>query len=48
MPSQKLSMDSEHHFRDQLKQLGRVSHIRLNIFPDGGVSRIRVLGTIGE
>ncbi len=48
LPSQKLSMDSEHHFRDQRKQLGRVSHIRLNIFPDGGVSRIRVMGTIAE
>lgn len=48
LPSQKLTMDSEHHFRVQLNQLGRVSHIRLNIFPDGGVSRIRVLGTTEE
>ncbi len=46
LPEQKLEMDSEHHFTDQIKSLGAVSHIRLNIFPDGGVSRLRLMGTI--
>lgn len=43
LPSQKLSADHIHEFSD-LAQLGAITHIRLNIFPDGGVSRLRVLG----
>jgi len=39
-------MDVEHHFTDQINDLGIISHIRLNIFPDGGVSRLRLYGTI--
>ena len=27
--------------------IGPVSHVRLNIFPDGGLSRLRLYGTIG-
>jgi allantoicase len=27
-------------------ETGTASHIRFNIFPDGGVSRLRVYGTI--
>ncbi len=46
LPEQKLEMDVEHHFTDQIADLGTVSHIRLNIFPDGGVSRLRLHGTI--
>lgn len=46
LPEQKLEMDVEQHFTDQIKPLGPVSHIRLNIFPDGGVSRLRLIGTI--
>lgn len=34
------------HFFDELLDAGVVSHVRFNIFPDGGVSRLRVLGTI--
>ena len=46
LPEQKLEMDMEHHFTDQIIDIGVVSHIRLNIFPDGGVSRLRLFGTI--
>ena len=46
LPEQKLEMDVEHHFSGQITGLGTVSHIRLNIFPDGGVSRLRLHGTI--
>jgi allantoicase len=28
--------------------VGHVTHVRLNIFPDGGVSRLRVYGEVGE
>jgi allantoicase len=34
------------HFFDELLEAGSVSHVRFNIFPDGGVSRLRVYGTI--
>lgn len=34
------------HFFDELIDLGSVSHVRFNIFPDGGVSRLRIYGTI--
>jgi len=27
-------------------QSGPVSHVRLNIYPDGGISRLRIFGTI--
>jgi allantoicase len=27
--------------------LGPVTHVRFNIFPDGGVSRLRLFGTTG-
>jgi allantoicase len=40
---QKLQMDRVHTF-DQLAALGPVTHVRFNIFPDGGVSRLRLWG----
>ncbi|HHL43287.1 MAG TPA: allantoicase [Hellea balneolensis] len=43
---QKLSMDTEHIFTDALAAIGPITHIRLNIFPDGGVSRLRLFGKI--
>lgn len=48
LPSQKLSMHAEHEFREQLARLGPVSHVRLNIFPDGGVSRLRLFGRVAK
>ena len=36
------------HFFDELMDVGNVSHVRFNIFPDGGVSRLRVYGTIED
>ena len=42
LPKQKLSADAEHEYIEQLVNRGVFSHIRLNIFPDGGVSRLRV------
>jgi allantoicase len=44
LPSQKLHMHQEHEFSEQLVSLGPVTHVRLNIFPDGGVSRLRLFG----
>ena len=36
------------HFFDEMMDVGSVSHVRFNIFPDGGVSRLRVYGTIED
>ncbi|MBF7141453.1 MULTISPECIES: allantoicase [Pseudomonas] len=44
LPSQKLQMHQEHHFAEQLRDLGPITHLRLNVFPDGGVSRLRIIG----
>ena len=33
------------HFFDEVMDVDSVSHVRFNIFPDGGVSRLRVYGT---
>lgn len=41
-------MHQEHSFAEQIKALGPITHIRLNVFPDGGVSRLRVLGTLAR
>ena len=42
---QKLSMDQQHFFqKQQLQDLGPVNCVRLNIFPDGGISRLRIFG----
>lgn len=48
LPAQKLEMDSEHLFREQIKDIGKVNHIRINIFPDGGLSRVRILGRLDD
>jgi allantoicase len=45
LPQQKLGPDAAHSFRDELERLGPVTHVRFNIFPDGGVSRLRLFGT---
>ena len=34
------------HFFDEVMDTGMASHVRFNIFPDGGVSRLRIYGTI--
>ncbi len=46
LPESKLEMDQQHHFTDKLEQIGIVSHVRLSIFPDGGVSRLRLYGRV--
>ncbi len=46
LPSQKLAMDKTHQYSGLLQALGPVSHVRVNIFPDGGLSRVRILGKI--
>ena len=42
----KLQAHTRHFFAHELRDVGVASHVRFNIFPDGGVSRLRVYGTI--
>jgi allantoicase len=48
LPQTKLRADHRHIFTTGLKPAGPISHVRLNIFPDGGVSRLRIHGTVHE
>jgi allantoicase len=43
LPEQKLAAHTRHFF-DQFSASGSISHLRLSIYPDGGVSRLRVWG----
>jgi allantoicase len=42
----KLQAHTRHFFSDEVIDAGTVSHVRFNIFPDGGVSRLRVYGRL--
>lgn len=42
----KLKMDQQHYF-ETLQALGDVSHVRMSIYPDGGVSRLRLFARVG-
>ena len=44
LPEQKLQMDRVHDFESEIADIGPVTHVRLNIIPDGGVSRLRLWG----
>jgi allantoicase len=45
LPETKLSANKRHYYSGkQLHATGPFSHVRLNIFPDGGISRLRVHG----
>jgi allantoicase len=43
LPQTKLRADHLHTF-SKLKDVGPATHVRFNIFPDGGVSRLRLFG----
>lgn len=46
LPRTKLQAHTRHYFEKEILDEGVVSHLRFNIFPDGGVSRLRVYGTM--
>jgi allantoicase len=46
MPETRLKMDQQHYF-EALEAVGVVSHVRMSIYPDGGVSRLRLFGRVG-
>ena len=42
----KLAADQRHFFASELRPSSPATHVRLRIFPDGGVSRLRVWGDV--
>jgi len=46
LPAQKLEMDALCRFDSEVVDLGPVTHVRVNIIPDGGLSRVRLYGRI--
>jgi len=48
LPNSRLQAHTRHAFVDEIKDCGAVMHVRFNIFPDGGVSRLRLYGRIAE
>ena len=46
LPRTKLQAHTRHLFLDELKQPGALTHVRFHIYPDGGVSRLRLYGSI--
>jgi allantoicase len=46
LPQTKLGMDQQHFFDKELTDVGRITHVRLSIYPDGGISRLRIIGRL--
>jgi allantoicase len=46
LPQAKLQADYEHFFEKEITNKGPFTHVRLSIFPDGGISRMRIWGKI--
>jgi allantoicase len=48
LAASKLRASRRHFFSRELRHPGPFSHLRLNIYPDGGISRLRVHGTLAR
>jgi allantoicase len=46
LPQSKLQADHEHYFAKEIVSKEPYTHVRLTILPDGGISRMRLWGTI--
>jgi allantoicase len=44
LPESRTQPHTRHFFESELRSVGRVTHLRLNVFPDGGVARLRAWG----
>ena len=47
LSEQKLKMHHQHYFDQEIVKLGPVTHVRYNMHPDGGTSRLRLWGRLG-
>ena len=48
LPRTKLQAHTRHLFNDEVKDVGALTHVRFNIYPDGGVSRLRLYGRLAD
>jgi len=48
LPRTRLQAHTRHHFEDEIGDVGPLTHLRFNIYPDGGVSRLRAYGVVEE
>jgi allantoicase len=48
LPRVPLQANRSHTFRRQLHEVGAATHVRLNIYPDGGIARFRVFGRAAQ
>jgi allantoicase len=48
LPRTKLQAHTRHLFAEEVQQVGAITHVRFNIFPDGGVSRLRLYGRVAD
>ncbi len=48
LPAVELGPDHLHIFEKEVIDAGRVSHVRFDIYPDGGISRLRLFGAWRE
>jgi allantoicase len=48
LPEQKLAADKEHVFAKEIMAHAPVRWLRLNIFPDGGIARLRAFGKVAK
>jgi allantoicase len=48
LPNSKLKPDSPHVFKKEILEAGDVTHARFHIYPDGGVARLRIFGTLAR
>ena len=46
LEAQEMQMDHIHHYVNEILLQDKISHIRINMIPDGGISRIRLWGKI--
>jgi allantoicase len=48
LPTTMLKADSLHVYEKEILNAGNVTHARLHIYPDGGVARLRIFGSLAE
>ena len=46
LPRTKLQAHTRHFYEEEIGKMGPATHVRFNIYPDGGVSRLRLWGRI--
>ncbi|HEX8141119.1 MAG TPA: allantoicase [Pyrinomonadaceae bacterium] len=46
LPRTRLQAHTRHFFEDEITDVGPLTHLRFHIYPDGGVSRLRVMGVM--